>query len=69
MEEYSMVEVWKLKLRELRLQKAMMRIDKKFSSEDLDEMDKNIEYVRKELAKAMLEEKKEEKVTSIGKRS
>ena len=60
MEEYSMVEVWKLKLRELRLQKAMMRIDKKFSSEDLDEMDKNIEYVRKELAKAMLEEKKEQ---------
>jgi hypothetical protein len=68
-EEYKMTDVWKMKLRELRFIQAQMQTDSNTTPEELHDIQTIIEYVRKELAKAMIEEKKEEKVTSIGKRS
>jgi hypothetical protein len=58
-EELNMVDVWKMKLHELRLQQQLMKMDPKFSEEELNDLAKMIESARKEYAKALLEEQKE----------
>ena len=61
MDEYDMLEVWKGKLYELKLQKELMIMDKQFSKKDIDVMDEVIRQVKKEYAKALVEKQKEEK--------
>lgn len=65
MENLKMSEVWKFKLRELRLQEALLRLDetKKDELHDLQEM---IAQVKKELAKEFLIEKEEEEKEKVG---
>ncbi len=58
-EELNMVDVWKMKLHELRLQQQLMKMDPKFSEEELNDLAKMIESVKKEYSKALLEEQKE----------
>ncbi len=67
-EEYKMIDVWKMKLRELRLIEAQMEKDPNTTPEEMHDIQVIIKYVRKELARAMIEEKEEEKVISSGKR-
>ena len=67
-EEYKMIDVWKMKLRELRLIQAQMGEDPNTTPEEMHDIQVIIKYVRKELARAMIEEKEEEKVISSGKR-
>lgn len=68
-EEYKMVDVWKMKLRELGIIQAQMEENPNTTPEEMHDIQVVIEYVRKELDKAMIEEKEEGKATSIGKRS
>ena len=56
-ESYKITDVWKLKLRELEYQKKFMLMDPKFSEEDIEEMNKMIDYVKKCYAKALYDEK------------
>ena len=58
--EYDMVEVWKSKLLELKLQRTLMSKDKKFSKEELADMDEMIKQVKKEYANALIEKRKED---------
>jgi hypothetical protein len=60
MEEYDMLEIWKEKLRELRYQRKLMSMDKKFSEEELKDMDEMIRQVEKEYAKELIEKEKED---------
>ena len=68
-EEYKMVDVWKMKLRELGIIQSQMEENPNTTPEEMHDIQVVIEYVRKELDKAMIEEKEEGKATSIGKRS
>ena len=68
-EEYKMVDVWKMKLRELGIIQAQMEENPNTTPEEMHDIQVVIEYVRKELDKAIIEEKEEGKATSIGKRS
>lgn len=68
-DEYKMVDVWKMKLRELGIIQAQMEENPNTTPEEMHDIQVVIEYVRKELDKAMIEEKEEGKATSIGKRS
>ena len=64
MEEYNMLEILRIKLLELRLQRKLMTMDKQFTKEDLKDMDEMIEQVQKEYAKTyanILEEQKKQK--------
>ena len=64
MEEYNMLEVWRVKLLELKLQRKLMTMDKQFTKEDLKDMDEMIKQVQKEYAKTyanILEEQKKQK--------
>lgn len=68
-EEYKMVDVWKMKLRELGIIQAQMEENPNTTPEEMHDIQVVIEYVRKELDKAIIEEKEEGKATSIGKKS
>ena len=68
-EEYKMVDVWKMKLRELGIIQAQMEENPNTTPEEMHDIQVVIEYVRKELDKAIIEEKEEGKATSIGKRN
>ena len=68
-EEYKMVDVWKMKLRELGIIQAQMEENPNTTPEEMHDIQVVIEYVRKELDKAIIEEKEEGKSTSLGKRS
>lgn len=68
-EEYKMVDVWKMKLRELGIIQAQMEENPNTTPEEMHDIQVVIEYVRKELDKAIIEEKEEGKATSLGKRS
>lgn len=57
MEKYNMIEIWKMKLRELYLQEELMKKDNKFTKEELHDLRVIIEYVRNELKKEMYKEK------------
>ena len=61
MDEYKMTDVWKMKLRELEYQLFMMKKDEKFSKEEIQDMKNMIADVKKQYAKALVEEKMEEK--------
>ena len=61
MDEYKMTDVWKMKLRELEYQLFMMKKDEKFSKEEIQGMKNMIADVKKQYAKALVEEKMEEK--------
>ena len=57
-ETYDMKDVLKLKLRELEYEKKFMQMDKKFTKEDIDEINKMIQYIKKEYAKELSKEAK-----------
>lgn len=57
MEKYNMIEIWKMKLKELYLQEELMKKDNKFTIEELRDLRVIIEYVRNELKKEMYKEK------------
>ena len=61
MDEYKITDVWKMKLRELEYQLFMMKKDEKFSKEEIQDMKNMIADVKKQYAKALVEEKMEEK--------
>ena len=61
MDEYKMTDVWKMKLQELEYQLFMMKKDEKFSKEDIQDMKNMIADVKKQYAKALVEEKMEAK--------
>ena len=61
MDEYKMTDVWKMKLHELEYQLTLMKKDKKFTEEDIQDMKNMIKDVKKEYAKALVEEKMEAK--------
>ena len=61
MDEYKMTDVWKRKLQELEYQLFMMKKDEKFSKEDIQDMKNMIADVKKQYAKALVEEKMEAK--------
>ena len=61
MDEYKMTDVWKMKLRELEYQLFMMKKDEKFSKEEIQDMKNMIADVKKQYAKALVEEKMEAK--------
>ena len=63
MEEYNMVKIWRDKLAELELQRKLMSMDEKFSHKDLMDMDEMIKQVKKEYAKAVMEEEKDKNET------
>ena len=56
-----MTDVWKMKLRELEYQLFMMKKDEKFSKEEIQDMKNMIADVKKQYAKALVEEKMEAK--------
>ena len=60
-DEYKMTDVWKMKLHELEYQLTLMKMDKKFTQEDIQDMKNIIADVKKEYAKALVQEKMEEK--------
>ena len=51
MNEYNMLDVLRLKLFELKIQKELMTKDKQFTKEDLDGMDEMIKQLQEEYAK------------------
>lgn len=57
MEQYKMTDVWKMKLRELHLMETEMKMDKKTTKEELDDIKAMIEYVKKEYKEELLNEK------------
>ena len=57
MEKYTMIDIWKMKLRELYLQEELMKKDKNFSKEELSDLKVIINYVKKELSSEMYKEK------------
>ena len=60
-DEYKMTDVWKMKLHELEYQLTLMKMDKKFTQEDIQDMKNMIADVKKEYAKALVQEKMEVK--------
>ena len=61
MEEYDMVQVWKLKIRELELQLELMKKDPQFSEEEINDMKEMIKQAKSEYTKELLLKEKEEK--------
>ena len=61
MEEYDMVQVWKLKIRELELQLELMKKDPQFSEEEINDMKEMIKKAKSEYTKELLLKEKEEK--------
>ncbi len=59
MEEYDMVEVWKLKIRELELQLELMKKDPQFSEEEINDMKEMIKQAKSEYTKELLLKEKE----------
>ena len=60
MDKYDMVQVWKVKLAELELQKELMIKDNQFTEENLADMDEMIINAKQELAKAIREAKEDD---------
>ena len=59
MEDFDMKEFLRIKLLELKYQKKLMTMDKKFTKEDLEDMDRMIKEVKREYSRNLVEEYKE----------